>query len=382
MKKIYLLLLFFFCFQGFSQRSKDTIYSEKLKQDRGFTVSLPASYNKNKDKKYPLLVLLDGEYLLDAFDGAFSYGNYWDDLPEVIIVGINQNKNNEREDDTTLDEEGLPTEKGASFFDFIGTELLPALEKKYRLSPFRIIGGHDITAAYNNVFLYKENPIFNAYIAFSPELDAHMAERVPTLLANLKKPIFYYLASADGDLKKDLTSIQALDAGIKAIKNPNLYYQYDEYKGASHYSMVLYAIPTALYHIFGQYQPISSAEFQQKIVILPSDYVGYLSKKYEIIEKTYGMKMPIRISDFKAIEAAILKNKAYAEFETLAALAKKNYPKSMLSQYHMAMFYEKTGDNKKAAKAYQNAYQMDEIGDLTKDMMLEKSDLLKKGPTN
>lgn len=382
MKKICLLLLLFFCVQGFSQRSKDTIYSEKMKQDRGFTVSLPLSYNKNKDKKYPLLIVLDGEYLFDAFEGAFSYGNYWDDLPEVIIVGINQNKNNEREDDTTLDEEGLPSEKGAAFFDFIGTELLPALEKKYRLSPFRIIAGHDLTAGYTNVFLYKDNPIFNAYIAFSPELDQHMQERIPALLGTAKKPVFYYLASADGDIKKDLTSIQALDAGIKTIQNTNLYYQYDEYKATSHYSMVLFAIPGALYHIFGQYQPISSAEFQQKIVILPSDYVGYLSKKYDVIEKAYGMKMPIRISDFKAIEAAILKNKAYPEFEALAALAKKNYPKSMLSQYHMAMFYEKTGDTKRAAKAYQNAYQMDEIGDLTKDMMLEKSDLLKKGTTN
>jgi len=382
MKNIYILLLFLFCFQGFSQRTKDTIYSEKLKQDRGFTVSVPPSYYKNKDKKYPLLVLLDGEYLFDAFDGAFSYGNYWDDLPEVIIVAINQNKNNERQDDSALDEEGLPTEKGAGFFDFIGTELLPALEKKYRLSPFRIIGGHDLTAGYSNVFLYKDNPVFDAYISLSPELDAQMIERVPILLANPKKPIFYYLASAEGDLKKDLTAIQTLDKAAKTIKNPNLYYQYDEYKGASHYSMVLYAIPNALYHIFASYQPISSAEFQEKIVVLPSDYVGYLKKKYEIIEKAYGMKMPIRISDFKAIEAAILKNKAYAEFQDLSAMAKKNYPKSMLSQYHMGMFYEKTGDTKKAAKAYQNAYQMEEIGDLTKDMMLEKSDLLKKGTTN
>ena len=88
--------------------------------------------------------------------------------------------------------------------------------------------------------------------------------------------------------------------------------------------------------------------------------------------------MPIRLNDFKAIEAAILKNKAYAEFEKLAEIAKKNYPKSMLSDYHMAMMYEKTGDIKKAAKTYQNAFQKEEIGDLTKDMMLDKADELKK----
>jgi tetratricopeptide (TPR) repeat protein len=90
-----------------------------------------------------------------------------------------------------------------------------------------------------------------------------------------------------------------------------------------------------------------------------------------------GNKNTIRYSDFKAIEAAILKNKAYSEFEKLADLAKKMYPKSMLAEYHMGMMYENTGDNKKAAKAYQNAFQLNEIGNLTKDMMLKKADQLR-----
>jgi hypothetical protein len=89
------------------------------------------------------------------------------------------------------------------------------------------------------------------------------------------------------------------------------------------------------------------------------------------------MKLKIRYNDFKAIEAAILKNKAYNEFDQLAQIAEKNYPKSMLSNYHMAMYYEKTGDFKRAAKTYQNAFQMEEIGDLTKDMMLNKADELR-----
>jgi predicted alpha/beta superfamily hydrolase len=378
MKKIIILLAFLLCTPAFSQRSRDTIFSEKLNVDRNFTVSLPLSYGKNKDRKYPLLLLLDGEYLLDAYDGALSYGNYWDDLPEVIIVALNQNSNGEREADTVVDEEGLPTETGAAFFEFIGTELIPSLEKKYRLSPFRIIGGHDATAGFLNLFLYKENPIFNAYICFSPELSAQMMDRIPLMLQTTKKPVFYYMASADGDLKKNLADIRTMDTNIRKILHSNVYYVYDEFKGASHYSLVLYGIPSSLYHIFGQYQPISTAEFQEKIVKLEKGYVDYLVKKYDIIEKSYGMKMPIRFSDFKAIEAAILKNNAFSEFEKLAALAKKSYPKAMLYQYEMGMFYEKTGDNKKAAKAYQSAYLMDEIGDLTKDMMLEKADELKK----
>ena len=53
------------------------------------------------------------------------------------------------------------------------------------------------------------------------------------------------------------------------------------------------------------------------------------------------------------------------------------YPKTMLGDYHLGMFYENSGDFKRASKAYLNAYQLEEIGSLTKDMMLEKSDELR-----
>ena len=211
----------------------------------------------------------------------------------------------------------------------------------------------------------------------SPEFPKDMETRIPKRLNLINKPLFYYQSTADGDLKKMQDLIKTLDTNIKTVNNPNLNYQFDDFKNASHYSLVLHSIPNALYHIFGVYQPISNTEYQEKIVKLPSDYVGFLTKKYDIIEKSYGIKMPIRINDFRAIEAAILKNNAFTEFEQLAALSKKSYPKAMLSQYHMGMFYEKTGDTKKANKAYMNAYSMEEIGSLTKDFMLEKADAMK-----
>ena len=49
----------------------------------------------------------------------------------------------------------------------------------------------------------------------------------------------------------------------------------------------------------------------------------------------------------------------------------------MLADYELGMMYEHTGDFKKAFKSYQNAYTKNEIGDLTKDMMLEKADEMK-----
>jgi predicted alpha/beta superfamily hydrolase len=378
MKKILIVLLLIGTSSVFSQKIKDSILSKKLDKYRDLTISLPESYNKDSKKTYPLLVLLDGDYLFDAFNGAFAYGNYWDDLPEVIIVGISQNKNNERFDDCSIDKEtGLPDSKGSKFFEFVGGELLPYMETKYRVAPFKIIAGHDVTAGFINFFLYKDEPLFNAYISLSPELALNMENIVADRLASIKKNIFYYQSSADGDIKKMKEKIKVLDTNIKTVNNPNLNYQFDEIKGASHYSLVLHSIPDALYQFFAAYQPISSSEFQDKIVKLPSGYVDYLVAKYAILEKAMGMKMTIRYNDFKAIEAAIMKNKAYSEFEQLSQLSNKMYPKTMLGDYHLGMYYENTGDAKRGSKAYLDGFQKQEIGSLTKDMMLSKADELR-----
>ena len=380
MRRLLLVLLFLLSFSSFSQKITDTLVSQKLKEDREFTVSLPESYAKNKTKKYPVLVLLDGDYLLDPFQGALSYAAYWGDLPEVIIVGISQNKKDERYSDCTFDPEtGLLEGKGEHFFEFIGQELMPFIEKTYRTSPFKMIAGHDVTAGFLNFYLYKDQPLFNAYISLSPEFPINMEQIIPNRLAALNQPLFYYQASADGDIKEMQLRIKQLDSAAVTLKKPNLNYHFDEFKGASHYSLVLHAIPSALYYFFAGYQPISVIEFNEKIAILPSGYVEYLAKKYETIEKSFSMKMTIRINDFKAIEAAILKNKAYNELDALAELATKNYPKSMLADYELGLMFEKKEDPKRAIKYYQSAYQKEEIGNLTKDMMLDKIEDLKKG---
>ena len=371
MKTILLLLLF--SVTVFSQKTSFTFDSQILGEKRELTISLPLSIEKNPNKKYPILILLDGDYLFDPFYGALQYGAYWDDLPETIIVGIHQNQKNERIDDAMHDEiEDELTGKGAQFFNFIGGELIPYLDKKYPTAPFRIIAGHDTTAGFLNYFLYKENPLFHAYISLAPELTKGMQERLPDELLKTKKSIFYYQANGDGDIRKIQNGTKYLDASMKRITNPLVHYKFDNFANTSHYAVVLQAIPNALYHFFESYKPISSLEFSEKIASLPSGYVDYLVARYDTLYENLGLRTPVRLNDFKAIEAAILKNKAFSELGQLAEIATVNYPKSMLSDYELGLMYEKLGEPKKAAKYYQTASQQEEIGDLTKTMMLEK----------
>lgn len=373
------ILLLLLCFSStlFAQITTETIASEKLGEKRTISISLPKNYEKNTTKKYPLLLLLDGDVLMAPFQGALSYGSYWDDFPETIIVGVHQNQNEERIDDCQFDEfQGLPSEKGAAFYEFIGQELLSFIEKKYRIAPFRIIAGLDTTAGFLNFYLYKDRPLFNAYICLNPELAPFMEKRIPERLLALNEPVFYYLSTSEDETSSFAEPIKQLQTNIQNDKNQNLNFIFESFKNAGHYSQTLLAIPSALHQLFEVYKPIRSAEFNNKIAILPSGYVDYLEKKYATISEKLHLEIPIRIHDFKAIEAAILKNKAYNELDQLAILANKYYPKSMLADYELGLMYEKQEDYKKAMKRYQIASQMQEIGALTQTMMLEKYDLM------
>ncbi len=376
MKTPITLIIFLFGFFLFAQKNTETIESKKL-GTRTFTVVTPASYETNPEKSYPTLLILDGEYLLDPFEGILKYGAYWDDLPEMIIIAVNQNYGETRFADSEFDDAGFPAGTGANFFEFIGQELYPFVDKKYRTIPFRMIAGHDTTAGFLNFYLYKDNPIFNAYISLAPEMAPQMEKRVAERLTKMTKPVFYYQATGEADLKEINEKAAELDANIKAIPNATFKYQNDAFKGASHYSLVAKAVPNAIYFIFDGYQPISMVEFQDKILKLDAGYADYLISKYDELEKRFGFKIKPRLSDFKAIEAAILKNKAYNELQTLGEYADKHYPKTILGTYHQALYFEKTGNYKKAVKTYQRAFTLEPIRELTKDFMLNRAEALK-----
>ena len=95
-----------------------------------------------------------------------------------------------RDDDTEYDKEsGMPYGKGAAFFEFISQELIPYMQESYNIAPFKAIAGHDITAGFINSFLYKDKPVFNAYIALSPRMPEKMEATLPMCFAAAKKPI-------------------------------------------------------------------------------------------------------------------------------------------------------------------------------------------------
>ncbi|WP_340066227.1 alpha/beta hydrolase [Ascidiimonas aurantiaca] len=376
MKIFFSVLLLFFITNIRAQTVKETFESYKLNEKRELQIYIPENYSE--EKTYPLIVVLDAEYLFDITVANTRFYSYWQEMPEAIVVGINQNYDNIRYEDCDYsDQNGMPQDKGNAFFEFIGLELVPYFASKYTLANFKVIIGHDVTANFSNYWLFKDNPLFDAYITLSPSFAPMMEDRLPERLSSVQNKKFYYLATSDDDIKENITRIKTLHQRLKQIENDNLKYYFDDLKGASHVSLPSYALPKALDQIFKIFKPISPEEYKKQILTMETPVFEYLENKYNTIETLFGFKRKVSLNDIMAIYAATQKKEDLPSLELLAKLSKKEYPETMLGFFFEAEYYEQMGEPKKALRTYEKAFGMPEIDFLTKDMMLDRIDALK-----
>jgi len=377
MKRLLYFLILMLAIQAVNGQVRyDEVNSTILNETRQIKVQLPRGYN-DTDKKYPIVFVMDADYLFEIVAGNIDYYSYWEDIPESIVIGINQL--DKRDSDCLYSEQNsLPMETGSKFFEFIGMELIPHIEKKYRTENFRVAVGHGVTANYINYWMLKPVPLFQAYVSISPDLAPDMADFLTDRMGTLTEgKTFYYLATSDTDVKRIRAQTEALNKRISAVENKNILRDFDLFKGPSHYSLPAHAIPKALESIFLVFQPISKKEYKEIMLELDGSPVDYLVEKYATIKDLFGIDKQILVNDFKAAAAAIKKKENWEYYEALGQLARKEYPDALLGTYYMARFFEETGEPKKAMKTYQNGYVLEEIGGITKDHMLEQAEQIK-----
>ncbi|PCJ20420.1 MAG: esterase [Candidatus Cloacimonadota bacterium] len=116
--------------------------SKLLKNHRNIIIYLPPSYKKNSRKTYPVLYMNDGNNLFDA-NTAFM-GREWEVdntcqeliekklIEEIIIVGI-YNTMGRLEEYTPTTSKQHGGGKAKLYLDFITKELMPEIEKKFRV---------------------------------------------------------------------------------------------------------------------------------------------------------------------------------------------------------------------------------------------------------
>ncbi|MFC0877128.1 alpha/beta hydrolase-fold protein [Saccharicrinis sp. FJH2] len=154
----------------------DSLYSKILNETRKIYVQLPASYTPEKNQKYPVAYILDGEVFLPTVNDVQNYysGGF---TPEMVLVGISNDKNRLRDLTTSsiTTKYGMPfNEKNGeanNFRKFIATELIPFIENKYPVTNYRTLIGHSYGGLFTISTLINQPNLFANYLAIDPSLD-------------------------------------------------------------------------------------------------------------------------------------------------------------------------------------------------------------------
>jgi enterochelin esterase-like enzyme len=373
MKRLFYAALCLWTILPLQGQVKEEIFeSFKLQERRNVKYYIPENYNP--EKKYPLVIVLDAEYLFDQVVATSKFYSRFQGTPQTLIVGIGQSENDIRWEDCAFEEStGLPADKGKNFFEFIGLEIVPYMVSAYNVAPFQMFVGYDITANFGNYYLFKEKSIFNAFISIAPYLAPEMESRVPARVAAMDQTLFYHLI-VPGEQSAQTTQ---LNTALQQQEREGFHYYFDRYEGANGVSVATYGIGKAWDRTFDIFKPISPDEYREKILTSEEPVFNYLQKKYETIETLFGFSKPVELNDIMAIYAGCRKKDDYESLKPLSDLCKKEYPDTMLGFYFEGEYYEQLGEPKKALRTFEKAFGMKEIDFLTKDMALEKMDALK-----
>jgi predicted alpha/beta superfamily hydrolase len=218
------------------------IRSAVLNEERSYEVHLPESYGWAKDRRYPVLYVLDGKAHFAHTAGSVDFLAAQGEIPETIVVAIASTVRVRDFTQTDWPQAWIGGGGAANFKRFLSSELIPGIEKAYRASGFRTLVGHSAGGQFVLYTLTSEPTLFQAYVALSPSLD--WDGRLPA--RSLRKALesakslnaFLYAARSD-DSGQALADWEELVAALDARKVPGFRWKSEAFPEERHTSIPL-----------------------------------------------------------------------------------------------------------------------------------------------
>jgi uncharacterized protein len=239
---------------------KLTLHSNILSEDRVVWVRTPQNYEKTKGA-FPVLYLVDGPTHINLVASTMDFLTLGDRIPPLVIVGIANTDRTRDMTPTHSDEKNAdgtvhpdPTSGGADHFvDFIQNELMPEIERRYRVAPFKIFAGHSFGGLLAVHILITRPDMFQAYIAASPSLwwdnqrTLHQAQDFFAAHVELNKRFFFDLGNEGPAMRDPFDALQK----TLADKTPNdFHWKSAVYTDEDHGSSVLRGYYDGLREVF------------------------------------------------------------------------------------------------------------------------------------
>lgn len=363
----------------------DSLYSKTLNEFRTIYVQLPASYSSEKNQKYPVVYILDGELFLPTVNDVQNYysGGF---TPEMVLVGISNDKNRVRDltTSTITTKYGMPfNEKNGeadNFRQFIETELIPYIENKYPVTNYRTLIGHSYGGLFTISTLIHQPELFANYLAIDPSLDwddqkpLQEAREVMAAYGYKNKALFMSLSGqlhmqnskiTIDNVMQDTTDFTlfarsniAFSNLVKQNAKNGLSFEWKFYPKDIHGTIPFPSIMDGLVALFDWYQ-MENTDKINSFETTKEELFGIIKHRAEKLKAHFGYSVPpypeelLNMSGYMNMDMQQLE-KAKMYFE----LAMEYYPESANAYDSMAEYYEAQGDFANAIKYVTKAFEL------------------------
>lgn len=327
--------------QQLSQRL--TLTSSILSEQRQVQIVLPENYFSNPTATYPVLYLLDGDYVTAGVSGMLDFlGNKAQVIPDVIVVGIADKGTTRYRQYMTPATSAEQEDKAAKFLNFLTKEVKPFIADQFRTADNHIIAGQSVGGLFVFNALLTQPEAFDHYLAVSPAIwlnDHAIINKAEQVIG--KKDLHgasLYLSLGD-ETRQGVYSVVEL---VDQRPSPQLNWQFDHYPEENHNSVGIIAIRNNLKAIFDQWS-LSDKALEQ--LGSPEKLVAH----YQTLSAKFNIDQAIPTPSVKAMVRYFYRHKKAKQLNEFINETAKILPASEEALIKMQASYVGHFDSPKSA---------------------------------
>jgi hypothetical protein len=325
------------------------IHSTLLNEDREYQLYLPDSYKWAKDRRYPVLYVLDGKTHFVHTVGSVGFLASKGEIPEMIVVAVASTVRVRDFTQTDWPSAWIGGGGADNFRRFLSNELIPEIDMTWRTDGFRMLSGHSAGGQFVLYCLTSAPALFQAYFALSPSLDwdDNLPQRSlgKSFESTRSLPAFLYVARSD-DSGRALADYERLVETLRTKSPQGFRWHSQAFPEETHVSVPLLAQIDALRHLYTGYR------FHNDLL---EKGFQFAQAHFQDVSKTVGWPIAIPEGVINSLGYAAL---SAGKTEDAIALFKRNVeanPNSANAYDSLAEGYAKAGMWKDAARASDRA---------------------------
>jgi len=318
------------------------VKSKIFKSNIEYNITLPASYyqDKHKDKKYFIIFDLHprSQPFLGGLHDWMSHNGSWPWLESIVVTPSDYNPEFAKLFDKLVSEPS-----NHSILDYFESDLLNAIDIKYRTNGFRIYNGFMSNGAFGLYTLLNRPQLFNAYIISSPTLADNfgaISSDADNKLSKLDDTLrFLYLSTGRHRYENaHLTSFNSFEEALKKSAPKSLDWQTNIDTKHNYMSRPIISVINAIEALFDDIHTDLKPDSE-----ISKKGVDAIIKHYEMISsKKYGFEVSAQGS-LKSLAKSISQDnpeKALIIYKKVVSL----YPQSAYALSSLAKAYADIGE--------------------------------------